>query len=574
MIIKNVKIKIEKLKKKNNPIIGIIGGKGRMGNWFKNFFENQGLEVIISDLDTRISNREVAEKADIVIVSVPIKNTVKVINEIIPYIKKDALLTDLTSIKVEPIKAMKKAKSGVLGMHPLFGPLAPNLKNQNIVFCPIKKNKWINFLKKLFKENGARIIEISPEIHDAQMALLQCLIHFSNINLAYFFYRKKFKPLPSFLTPTFRLQSLLMGRILAQNPELYADIEIKNSYFRKLSKEYLKELHSFQKIIEKKDYQEFQKRFKKASSYLSNFVKVAEEKTTDILKVIESQPIKIGIPKKINIKKAKIGFLGPKYTFSWSAARKIANRTSSLIPFPTIREVFEGVNNLETDFGVVPIQNAITGIVSETMYQFIDYPVFALGSFKIPIHYCLLSKEKSLKDIKIVKSHAQALSQAKIWLADNLPQVSKVSTSSTLSAISEKSVPNKTGFIVPLEAAKNFKLNILAKNIEDKKENFTRFLIIAPELNKTFLKKTNFHNKNTLLLLSVYDRVGILRDILNVFAKRNINLVSLHSIPSVFHPWDYLFFLEVEKFYLFFNQKDILKELHQYCPFVRVLGAA
>ena len=565
---------IEKLRKKNKPIIGIIGGKGRMGNWFKNFFEKHGLEVIISDLDTKISNRELAEKADIVIVSVPIKDTVKVINGIIPYVKKDALLTDLTSIKVEPVKAMKKAKSGVLGMHPLFGPLAPNLKNQNIVFCPVKKNKWINFLKKLFRENEAKIIEISPEMHDAQMALLQSLIHFSNINLAHFFYRKKFKPLPSFLTPTFRLQSLVIGRILAQNPELYADIEIKNSYFRKLSKDFLKELHSFQKIIERKDYQEFQKRFKKASSYLSNFVKVAEEKTTDILKVVESQPIKIGTPKKINIKKARIGFLGPKYTFSWNAAKRIANRTSSLIPFLTIREVFEGVNNLETDFGVVPIQNAIAGIVSETMYQFIDYPVFALGSFKIPIHYCLLSKEKSLKDIKVVKSHAQALSQSKIWLANNLPGASKISTLSTVSAISEKSIPDKTGFIVPLEAVKNFKLNILAKNIEDRKENFTRFLVITQELNRTFLKKMSFHNKNTLLLLSVYDRVGILRDILNVFAKRNINLVSLHSIPSVFHPWDYLFFLEIEKFCFSLNQKGILKDLNQYCPFVRILGAA
>ena len=484
------------------------------------------------------------------------------------------MLTDLTSIKAEPVKAMEKARSGVLGMHPLFGPLAPNLKNQSIVFCPIKKNKWINFLKNLFKKNGARIIEISPEMHDAQMALLQCLIHFSNINLAHFFYRKKFKPLPSLLTPTFRLQSLVIGRILAQNPELYSDIGIRNPYFRKLSREYLKELHSFQKIIERRDCEEFKKRFKKASSYLSNFVKVAEEKTTDILSVIESQPIKIGTPKKINIKKARIGFLGPKYTFSWSAAKKIANRTSHLIPFLTIGEVFEGVNNLETDFGVVPIQNAIAGIISETMYQFIDYPVFALGSFKIPIRYCLLSKEKSIKDIKAVKSHPQALSQSRIWLANNLPRASKISTPSTVSAISEKSIPDKTGFIVPLEAAKNFKLNVLAKNIEDRKENFTRFLVITRELNRSFLKKTNFHNKNTLLLLSVYDRVGILRDILNVFAKRNINLASLHSIPSVFHPWDYLFFLEIEKFCFSLNQKGILRDLNQYCPFVRVLGAA
>jgi len=565
---------IRRFKKKDEPLIGIVGGKGRMGSWFKNFFEKQGLKVIISDIDTKLSNQELAKHSDVVIVSVPIKQTLKVIQEIAPYVRKDALLADITSIKTEPVKAMRKAKSGVLGMHPLFGPLVPNLENQNIVFCEVKKNKWTTFLRKLFIKNKAKIIEISPEDHDRQMAFLQSLTHFSNISFSHFLYTQKFKPLPSFLTPTFRLQSLVFGRILAQNPELYADIELKNPYFKQLSKEYIKEILSFQKTIEKEDYQEFKKRFKEASSYLSNFVKIAEEKTTEILKTIEKQPVKIGSLKRIKIKKAKIGFLGPKYTFSWTAAKKISNSNSSLIPFFTIKEVFMRVNNLEVDLAVVPIQNAISGIVSETMYQFIDYPLFSLGSFKIPIHYCLLSKEKSLKDIKIVKSHPQALSQCRIWLGEHLPKALKIPTSSTVSALSEKPTPPETGFIVPLEAASEFKLTILARNIEDKKENFTRFLVIGRELDKSLLRKINLYARNTLLLLSVYDRVGILRDILNIFANRGINLSALHSISSIFHPWDYLFFLEVEKSYFSPGIRDILRDLNQYCPFVRVLGVA
>ena len=120
--------------KKEKPLIGIIGGKGRLGNWFKGFFENQGLKVLVAGKDD--SNKALASKADIVIISVPIDITVKVIEEVRDFIKKDALLTDFTSLKTESCQAMKKAKSGTLGMHPLFGPLAADLENQTIVFCP------------------------------------------------------------------------------------------------------------------------------------------------------------------------------------------------------------------------------------------------------------------------------------------------------------------------------------------------------------------------------------------------------------------------------------------------------
>ncbi len=155
------------------PLIGIIGGKGKMGHWFKLFFQEQGLDVIIADQGTTLSNQELAEKADIVIISVPIRLTESVIKEVRNYVRPEALLTDFTSIKSNPVKEMKKARSGVLGMHPLFGPLQTDFKRTNIVFCRVKDNNWVIFLKKLFQKNGAKIIEISPKEHDQQVAFLQ-----------------------------------------------------------------------------------------------------------------------------------------------------------------------------------------------------------------------------------------------------------------------------------------------------------------------------------------------------------------------------------------------------------------
>ena len=554
------------------PIIGIIGGKGRMGNWFKIFFEKQGLKVIISDKNTKLSNIELAKKADIVVVSVPLPVAGKVIKEIRSYVKRDALLTDLASLKTGSIKAMKKAKCGILGMHPLFGPLAENLKNQNIVFCRFKNHKYITFLKKIFIANGAKIIEISPEKHDLQMAYLQALVHFFNIAFSYFLYVKKFRPMSSLFTPLFKLQSLTFGRILAQDSKVYAGIEIENPYFRKLLQDYLKEIIALQKDIERKDYQKFQKKFNNASSYLSNFVKIAQVKTAQILKIIEGQPIKIGRVGNINLKRGRIGYLGPKGTFSFLAAKKISrNNKSQLLAFLTIRDIFEAVLNREIDFGVVPIENSITGLVSETIQCFIDFPVYALGSLKLPIHHCLLSKAKRIKDIKIIKSHPQALLQCRFFLEENLPDAVKEPASSTVSPILE-SCSKDTGFIAPCESQNIFKLNVLAKNIENRKDNFTRFFLICDEMKENFLKKIKSKAKNTLLLISVYDRVGVLRDILNVFAEKGINLTALHSISAYSKHWDYLFFLEIERSCFSSEMKDALRKLEEFCPFVRVLG--
>lgn len=570
------------MKNKKLPLIGIIGGKGRMGSWFKNFFEKQGLRVIISDKNTPLSNIKLAKTADITIISVPLAETIKVIKEVRDYIRENALLADLASLKMEPVQEMKKTKGGWLGMHPLFGPLVPDIKNQNIVFCSRKKKRgekqkggiWIKFLKDIFEKNEARVIEISPERHDKEMAFIQALVHFNNLSFSHFIYRKNFQPLPYLLTPTFKLQSLVLGRILSQKPEVYAHIAMKNPFFKKFLKEYQKEIDKLGKLIERQDYKTFKRYFKEAASFLSGSIRVAEGKTTDILKIIEKQPIQIGNLKKLKIKKASMGFLGPEGTFSWIAAKKISPQSFTLRPFLTIRDIFESINNFDIDFGVVPIENSIGGIVSETIYCLVDYPLYTLGSFKMPIHHCLLSKTKNLKEIEVVKSHPQALSQCRLWLRENLPSVLKVPTQSTVSPILEQKLKKTTGFIAPCIAGKIFSLNILAKNIEDNKNNFTKFLLVTRELNKDLLKKVTVDVKNTLLLFSVYDRPGILRDILSVFADKNINLSALHSIPSYSRPWDYLFFVEIEKPFAPQEIKNILKELQRFCPFARIIGVA
>jgi len=559
------------MSRSKKPLISIIGGKGKMGGWFDNFFKKQNLKVLISDVDTGVSNKEAAKRGDIVIVSVPVNKTVKVIENIRSYVREEALLCDITSLKLKPVEAMKQKKGGVVGTHPLFGPLVQDPKGETIIFCPIRENKWSKLLKKIFKDSGIKIIEITPEEHDKQVAIVQALIHFSNIGLARTLYSQKSIPRPCFFTPVFRLQSLILGRILGQKSELYADIEIHNPYFLPVLDDFKKEIKELGKDVKEKNLNNFKNKFKETSNFLDGFRKLAQTKSVEILRIMNSQPIKVGKMKgELNFKgrKRRVGFLGPEGTFSFHASSKVF-ADSDFIGLNTIGDIFEKVNNGEVDFGVVPAENSTAGIVSETVHQLTNYPLKVTGSFDFKIHHCLLSKADKKEDIKIVKSHRQALSQSKNWLQQNLPQVELQSVSSTVQPIKEGG-GKEVAFIAPKSAADIYNLNILEENIEDNKDNFTKFYLISKDIYKKIQKRLNADK--TLVLFAVYDRVGILRDILDVFAESNLNLTALHSIPSRVKPWDYLFFTEVESFYPSDKIKKVLKQLEKYCPIIRVIG--
>ena len=103
--------------------VGIIGGTGRMGSWFADLLEQSGATVYRIGRTTDLTPSEAAAKCDVVVISVPIAQTVKIIREIGPLVSKHALLMDLTSIKKEPVQAMlEHSNAQVVGAHPLFGP--------------------------------------------------------------------------------------------------------------------------------------------------------------------------------------------------------------------------------------------------------------------------------------------------------------------------------------------------------------------------------------------------------------------------------------------------------------------
>jgi prephenate dehydrogenase len=213
------------------PTIAIIGGNGQMGRWFKRFFEGQDIEVLVADVDTPQTTPEVAALADVVILSVPIPMVTDLAREVAPFLKPDAALMDLTSVKQRPMAAMLSAFPGeVVGTHPLFGPGEKTVTGRTVVLCQGRGERWFQWLHDLLVQAGARVKVTSAAEHDRLMAVVQGLAHFLLIAFGSVIQELGVSPedLEEFSTPTFATLHNLSRRLLSQDPKLYACIQLQN----------------------------------------------------------------------------------------------------------------------------------------------------------------------------------------------------------------------------------------------------------------------------------------------------------------------------------------------------------
>ncbi len=266
--------------------ISIIGGTGKMGSMFRNIFEKEGYKVVVSGKNTEISPEEAAAKGDVVIVTVPIRKTIETIKKIGPHVKKEALLTDFTSVKVEPVKVMlESSEADVIGGHPVFGPTV-KLKGQYYVLCPARGERYLGWFKGFLEGRGCKVIIKTPEDHDKTMGIIQCLTHLSVIAMGGVLKSMNIdigKTL-ELASPIYKMRIGIVGRILNQDPELYSDIQIYNSSSMEIGEEYKKSIEKLLKIIEARDLQAFDRFFKEAKEYLGDFCKQAQEESDYMLK--------------------------------------------------------------------------------------------------------------------------------------------------------------------------------------------------------------------------------------------------------------------------------------------------
>ncbi len=295
--------------------ITIIGGSGGMGKVFGRYFKHHGFDVTIharnkerlKDVATEMgvnyefSLERSVRQADIVMVTIPIKSTTGMIKSIGPYLKENALIFDITSIKKSVFEALEDLKNtfpvNCISLHPMFGPGIKDMKNYVMLVLKIggtdKYEMIINDLLDLFKSDGLIITETSPDIHDKRVALTLGVPHMLNILFLNLLQNadEPLNELTKYTGTTFLLQKVFAESIIQREMEMFGEIQMENQQFLRILEMLEKLIKKYRKLIENKDMKGFSEifsqgleyskednYFKNSYKYFYEFMKVLKEK--------------------------------------------------------------------------------------------------------------------------------------------------------------------------------------------------------------------------------------------------------------------------------------------------------
>lgn len=490
--------------------IGIVGGTGKMGRWFEGFFKRQGLEVLVWDETSGVDPGEVVPTLDVVLVSVPLSVAEGVIKEVGPHLREDALFMDLCSVKALPIKWMLEAsRSEVIGAHPLFGPRDGLLDDLAICLCPARTKRWLEEMRLLFERGGLKVVLSTPEEHDKAMALVQAVHHLSNLVLGSMAIKFDLQRLSPFFTVGFRKRMGLLRGILGDDPEMYRQMVLMNPWAQGSLEGFLEEFKRVVQLMEQK------------------------EGFHSLFRSLKDSFHPKGRPRLV--------YLGPEGTFSHLAALRVKGEDWELVPVLSLKEVFGVVERGDADYGIVPVENSLEGMVNETHDLLFETSLKVLLEISLEVSYVLASPLGDPSKVRRIYSHWQALAQCRRWLEANYPQAELIQTESTAKAALLASKDGEGAAVLAPQAARIYGLKVLSGSIETASDNVTRFFLMG--------KKPlggGLHPKKASLCFLLPHVPGTLHRALEPFAREGINLTRIVSRPLKGSRWEYVFFVDLE----------------------------
>lgn len=268
----------------------------------------------------------------------------------------------------------------------------------------------------------------------------------------------------------------------------------------------------------------------------------------------------------------RICYLGPKGTFSEEALIRYVKcfETCDIIELNSIPEVIGCLSRNMCDEAVIPIENSIEGSVNVAVDMLINDAngIMIKGEIIIPISHCLITNgEIGFKDVHCILSHPQAIAQCREYISKNFPNAEVKSAESTSQAVLDIRTHSNMVAIGPERAANIYGLTVLAKDIQDVKDNYTRFLILSHQ------DCSSTGDDKTSLVFSVANSPGSLYKVLEVLAVENINMTKIESRPSRKKLGEYVFWVDIEGHR---DDKHIdyaLKKLNGKTDFLKILGS-
>ncbi|MBU4276897.1 MAG: prephenate dehydrogenase/arogenate dehydrogenase family protein [Proteobacteria bacterium] len=211
--------------------VGIIGAQGRMGAWLRHLLEPEVGRLLTADVRSEPATPQWVASCQMIILAVPVDAVEGVMEQIGPHTDPEGVVVDISSLKQMPLASMlAHARGEVVGAHPLFGPGADSLKDQVVFLSEGRGRRWLTWLKRFLRNQGARPVVMAPERHDQLMAQVQTMRHlllyafgWSLMKMGY-----SLEEDGDISGPWFRELLSLLARQSVQPAELYADLALNN----------------------------------------------------------------------------------------------------------------------------------------------------------------------------------------------------------------------------------------------------------------------------------------------------------------------------------------------------------
>lgn len=268
-------------------------------------------------------------------------------------------------------------------------------------------------------------------------------------------------------------------------------------------------------------------------------------------------------------KPLRVAYLGPEGTFSHMAAQEFLGHETQCVSVSTLAGVFDAVQKRDCDLGAVPVENSLNGTVGQSLDAFARYDVTVQSEWYSRIRLSLISREESIGAVRVVYSHPQPLGQATNWLNATLPGADQVPMASTAAAALRASEEYGSAAVGDARLAERLGLRVLARNIEDLPDNWTRFFIIglAPA------RDTPGVADKSSIMFSLPDKAGSLVRVLEALAAGGINISKLESRPIRGQRWKYIFFADLDCDVTLPEHAPTMADMAGHCLSARVLGA-
>lgn len=267
-----------------------------------------------------------------------------------------------------------------------------------------------------------------------------------------------------------------------------------------------------------------------------------------------------------------VAFQGERGAFSEEAARKLLGESIEVVACETFDDVFDTVARGEASCAVVPIENSLAGSVLRNYELLAARDLVIAGESFLRISLNLVGlKGARFEEIRRVYSHPVALAQCHRFIAEHqLDAQPAYDTAGSVKQLVRHGVREEAA-IAGTAAAEIYGAEILARGIEDHRENFTRFLLVAPLADAPQVAATK--SVRTTILFRTPNKPGALFRALAAFALRDINLSKLESRPIEGRPWEYSFYADFAGDAKEPNVARAIAHLEEMCESVRVLGS-